>query len=313
MVTYSSYNSLNDQYGDWFSLWTSDPGHSISDGYRDFMLHEEFPALKSTHANFELDFLNAQEWSLVSRVHHYAAPFAAVAYVFFVFIGTRFMASRKPFDLRGVLFFWNLFLTVFSAISTLRLVPHILYGFWINDISYFFCRNAYDSFARGPSGLWASLFIYSKFFELLDTVFLVLRRKPVSFLHWFHHATVLMYCWHALQYQMPTGIFFAAMNSVVHSVMYAYYTIAAVTRPPKWGMFVTIIQILQMFIGMFITAYHYYLIKHVPNCNGSMENLTAACIMYTAYMLLFVEFFVSRYFRKTSVDRKIDRESKKNS
>ena len=311
MVTYSYYNTLTDQYGNWDSLWRSDPGHSTADGYRDFMLHEEFPVLRSTHAQYELDFDQAQEWSLSSRIYYYAAPAAAIVYILFVFLGPRLMETRKPFDLRGPLFLWNLFLTVFSVISTIRLVPHILYGLWTNDSSYFFCRNAYDAFARGPSGLWANLFIYSKFVELIDTVFLVLRKKPVSFLHWFHHATVLMYCWHALQYQMPTGVFFAAMNSVVHSVMYLYYTIAAVTRPPKWGMFVTIIQILQMFVGMFITAYHYYLLNRTPNCNGSYVNLTAASIMYTAYMLLFVEFFVSRYFRKTSSDRKTENATKK--
>jgi len=311
MVTYSYYNTLTDQYDNWGSLWGSDPGHSTADGYRDFMLHEDFPVLRNFHSQYEMDFRLAQEWSLLSRVYHYAAPVAAILYVLFVFIGPRVMANRKPFELRGLLFFWNLLLTVFSVISTLRLVPHILYGLWMNDSSYFFCRNAYDAFARGPSGLWANLFIFSKFVELIDTVFLVLRKKPVSFLHWFHHATVLMYCWHALQYQMPTGVFFAAMNSVVHSVMYAYYTIAAVARPPKWGMFVTIIQILQMFIGMFITAYHYYLLGRIPNCNGSYVNLTAASVMYTAYMLLFVEFFVSRYFRKAANDRKVDGASKK--
>jgi hypothetical protein len=135
----------------------------------------------------------------------------------------------------------------------------------------------------------------------LDTVFLVLRKRPVSFLHWFHHATVLMYCWHAGQYQMPTGIFFATMNYLVHSVMYLYYFLAAVMRPPNWGKFVTYIQIAQMFAGMGISIYHFYLINHIQNCNGSMTNLLAAGTMYTSYMILFVQFFVRRYIITKSV------------
>ena len=42
----------------------------------------------------------------------------------------------------------------------------------------------------GPVGLWVGLFIFSKIPELLDTVFLVLQKKRVIFLHWFHHVTV---------------------------------------------------------------------------------------------------------------------------
>lgn len=39
---------------------------------------------------------------------------------------------------------------------------------------------------------WNSVFVISKLVELGDTVFLWLDKKPVKFLHWFHHATVLL-------------------------------------------------------------------------------------------------------------------------
>ena len=43
----------------------------------------------------------------------------------------------------------------------------------------------------------------------------------VIFLHWFHHVTVLLYCWHAYTATpAATGLWFAAMNYTVHSVMY---------------------------------------------------------------------------------------------
>ena len=85
--------------------------------------------------------------------------------------------------------------------------------------------------------------------------------------------------------------------------MYVYYFLAAVTKPPKWGKFVTVIQLVQMFIGMFITIYHYYLLETLPNCDGSYSNLTFALGVYTAYMALFMEYFISRYIRaKRGVD-----------
>lgn len=33
--------------------------------------------------------------------------------------------------------------------------------------------------------------------EFGDTVFIVLRKRPLLFLHWYHHVTVLVYTWHA--------------------------------------------------------------------------------------------------------------------
>ena len=45
------------------------------------------------------------------------------------------------------------------------------------------------------SGFWATMFVLSKVPELGDTMFVVLRKQPLIFLHWYHHATVLVYCW----------------------------------------------------------------------------------------------------------------------
>ena len=72
----------------------------------------------------------------------------------------------------------------------------------------------------GWEGLFLALFIYSKLFELIDTVWLVLRKSPLSVLHCWHHVSVLLYCWHAYSTRTSTGLWFATINYVVHALMY---------------------------------------------------------------------------------------------
>ena len=39
-----------------------------------------------------------------------------------------------------------------------------------------------------------SFFTVSKVFELWDTFFIVVRKRPLILLHWYHHVTVLCVC-----------------------------------------------------------------------------------------------------------------------
>jgi len=109
------------------------------------------------------------------------------------------------------------------------------------------CRTPAFTHGGRDVGFWTMLFIFSKLFELIDTVFIVLRKRPLLFLHWYHHITVLLFCWYSSAFR-HAGLVFVAMNYSVHAAMYSYFFLMALKKVPKWfnPIWITLAQISQV-------------------------------------------------------------------
>lgn len=69
-----------------------------------------------------------------------------------------------------------------------------LYNWKKHGLPYSLCHSCNpDSVAA----YWSFLFAVSKVIELGDTLFIVLRKKPLIFLHYYHHVAVLVYTIHS--------------------------------------------------------------------------------------------------------------------
>jgi elongation of very long chain fatty acids protein 6 len=236
--------------------------------------------------------------------NNYKIPIATVAvYLALCYFGRIYMKEKMPQELRGALAAWNLILAIFSTYGVVRTVPHFLYKLSIMTFEESVCDRADTYYGGGACGLAVQLFILSKLPELFDTVFIVLRKKPLIFLHWYHHVTVLLYCWNSYVTESGAGIWFVAMNYTVHAVMYTYYFLAAIRAKPKWfrSIYVTILQIVQMVIGCAIVASSIYYhvhggLKYAPGaCNNNLSTLVAGGLIYASYLYLFLEYAVKRF------------------
>lgn len=140
------------------------------------------------------------------------------------------------------------------------------------------------------------LFCLSKIPELIDTLFIVLRKRPLIFLHYYHHALTLVYAWTAWAIQLPNGGWFAAMNLIVHSLMYSYY--AACARGVRFSQTtrqsITSLQILQMVAGVSIVVHNMIV------CNVNPIHNMFGLGMYISYFILFTKLFVDSYCTKPS-------------
>lgn len=162
------------------------------------------------------------------------------------------------------------------------------------------CVPKEQTWAFGSVGAWVMLMNFSKLFELLDTVFIVLRKKPLMFLHWYHHTTVLLFCWLAYSTSSASGIYFVAMNYTIHAIMYGYYCLSALDLRPKWfpPALITLAQMAQMFVGTFVCAAGWYYRNLGRPCANDYSNLIFGAIMYATYLYLFADFAVRKYILK---------------
>jgi hypothetical protein len=223
-------------------------------------------------------------------------------YFLMIFLGQLYMKHKQPFHLQTPLVAWNAFLAVFSICGTISMFPE-----FINTLNQ---RGFDDSICKigssynGWSGYWLWLFVLSKTLELGDTAFLVLRKRPVIFLHWFHHSSVLVYAFYGYQYAAPNTRWGAVMNFTVHSVMYGYYALRAahVRVPRRVAMCVTVMQIVQMAVGSFICFSVFYKVVwlNLPHavCEMPVRVSVFQTLLYFAYFYLFMEFFYNAYVKK---------------
>lgn len=273
-----------------------------------------YPILEYTYLPIEKkyeDFIGNQTWDFIMKPENIVYPLLAVTlYGISLPIGKKYMDSRKPWQWRNQLAAWNLFLCTFSAIGMLRTVPQVFHYLSTWTLKENMCNDIVYVYGHGSSGMYYQLFTLSKFIELIDTFFIIIHKKPLIFLHWYHHVTVLVYCWYASSLKAPTCPFFSAMNYSVHAFMYGYYFLMAIRAKPKWlnPIFITLAQISQMIAGVTLTSMGFYYFldakKNGYECAIEQKTLTAAAIMYGSYLYLFLEFFFGRFFKKKEVTKK---------
>jgi len=221
---------------------------------------------------------------------------ASLGYIVLIFLGQEWMRNREPFKLRKVLVAWNLMLAAFSIFGFLRTVPELMYINTTHGVHFSICERHHHNYA---TAFWGWMMAWSKMVELGDTAFIVLRKQPLIFLHWYHHISVLVYTWvNYIDYDPPLR-YFMTINLFVHGLMYSYYALKAmqIKVPRNLAMMITCLQLSQMVVGVSINLYSLW-VKAVKgeHCDRIYDGIYTAFGMYASYFVLFAHFFHRAYF-----------------
>jgi len=233
-------------------------------------------------------FFNGGPWTTLAII---------VAYLYFVKVfGPELMKGRNALNLKNIIFVYNILMVLSSLWMFKEACILLNWGLdtWgcqpVNHIST-------DPIEQRKLLLGWTFFV-TKFIELADTIFFILRKKynQVSPLHVIHHSLVPILVWIGFKF-LPggTNAFFLYINSMVHVIMYIYYALS--TFGPNvqpylwWKKYLTKLQIFQFVLIIFNSVR----LLFMPNCSAPKAFSYLSIINAGLFLILFASFYRQNY------------------
>lgn len=272
-------------------------------------------------ASYKVFGQDKSQWRWVNG-HNFLSTWREVGLGMVIYLGTIFgiqflMRHRKPFKLARLVQIHNLFLTLLSlgllVLYVEELVPILSKG----GLYYAVCDE--KAWTQRLEVLYYLNYL-TKWIEFTDTVFLALKKKPLQFLHVYHHTLTMVLCFTQLNGTTSVSWVVITLNLFVHVIMYFYYFLASCGIHPWWKKYVTTLQIVQFVIDLGFVYYctyqliasRYYptLLPHRGTCSGTEEAAVFGCALLSSYLLLFVQFFQRTYSKKKAAAAAAKRQQK---
>lgn len=232
-------------------------------------------------------------------------------YLLSIYTLQKVMKNREPISLKGLFIFHNLILSFGSIVLFVLIMENIIPVILDKGLHFSICDGSI--FENGILECAYYINYWFKFYELFDTLFLVLSKKPVQFLHWYHHSLTAVLC--HLQLQGNTAVQWVPMsvNLFVHIFMYYYYARVSMGANIWWKKYMTTLQITQFLIDLAAVYYctfyrlgqtYYPELTGGVTCHGTEGAAIFGCALLSSYLLLFIQFFQKTYSNKASAGKK---------
>ncbi|KAI7870191.1 ELO family [Spinellus fusiger] len=207
--------------------------------------------------------------------------------------------TRSSSAMTCFVFLHNLALAVYSMVTFYHMARG-LYRSYNRDVDVLCAYCDKDSFLWNDSlGYWGYLFYLSKYYEVIDTIIILLKGRRSSLLQTYHHAGAMITMWSGIRYHAQPIWIFVLFNSFVHSVMYLYYAMTCVGIHPPGKRYLTSIQITQFLVGKSLAISYLFF----PSCIRTPGQKFAVAVN-VGYLLPLTYLFVD-FARKTYGNRKL--------
>lgn len=242
----------------------------------------------------EYDFKRSKQWLMD---YEGILLKCVIIYVIAIFTIKYVMGPRKPFGLQQSLTIWNAILAVFSIAGFVQITPIFLKVISQKGIQHTYTEIG-DLQKHPVAGYWAFVWCVSKIPELIDTLFIVLRKKPLMFMHWYHHAVTGYFAFVTFYEDNAYMVWVVWLNYFIHSFMYSYYCARAmnIRIPPQFAQILTFAQIIQFLITHAVMGHLLYLMCTINKQYAvTTRGFAIGAFMEISYLLLWFRFYYISY------------------
>ncbi|KAF2279859.1 elongation of fatty acids protein 3 [Westerdykella ornata] len=225
-----------------------------------------------------------------------------ITYYIVIFGGRELMRDRAPFKLSFLFKLHNFYLTAISGILLALFAEQLIPTLVRHGLFYAICDH---------DGGWTQKLVVlyylnylTKFVELIDTCFLFLKKKPLTFLHTYHHGATALLCYTQLIGHTSVSWPVITLNLMVHVVMYWYYFQSARGIRIWWKKYITIMQIVQFVLDLgfiyfaswtYFTSTYWPWLPNAGKCAGEEFAAVSGILIISSYLFLFIGFYIATY------------------
>jgi len=228
--------------------------------------------------------------------------------------------GKSPYDDSNILKYFSLVHNIILCLLSFTMIIGVIDAAWERSTTVSAFDLICSSFKGkdillGKVGFWLYIYYLSKYYELIDTIILVIKGKKVGFLHVYHHSIMIWITWFWIYYPWIEGSLWCVfVNSIIHFFMYMYYALSTLKYDVWWKKYLTSSQIIQFITGIFyVSVYFYYYFNDLrfsrtspyfitwkKGCGGDLSPALVAYSINITFLYLFIKFYYETYKKKSN-------------